>query len=279
MKFLALCAVHNRRDKTIRAVEAVHAGMPSNCSLQMCVVDDGSTDGTASALGERFQEVQVLRGDGSLYWGGAMRKGWDDWCKLQGDFDYLLVFNDDIELDLEAFREFVLSQTVRSRQYRESAVAFVGAFRQPNSVRVSYGGLRLSNRWNPLSFEKVQPTGALEQCDSLNMNLAFISRPALVLTDFLDPIFIHRKGDLDFGLRLQAEGGAVYQSATFIGACPRNVQASTGSRRGLLARLRHARSPKVDPPGTLRHYLERHGGWHWPVLWLAKYIKSAVLPA
>jgi GT2 family glycosyltransferase len=63
------------------------------------VVDDGSTDGTASMLIEMFGEVRVLMGDGSLWWTGATNRGIRHALNEAGEGDALLMINDDVEVD------------------------------------------------------------------------------------------------------------------------------------------------------------------------------------
>lgn len=66
--------VHNRRDITLRCLNHLKETQDWG-NFDVLVVDDGSTDGTSDAIVERFPNVTVLQGDGSLWWGGSIRKG------------------------------------------------------------------------------------------------------------------------------------------------------------------------------------------------------------
>jgi GT2 family glycosyltransferase len=57
------------------------------------VVDDGSTDGSAAAIRDRFPEVIILAGDGNLWWTGAMVQGMQ-YAIAQGA-EYIIWLNDD----------------------------------------------------------------------------------------------------------------------------------------------------------------------------------------
>ena len=74
MKVIALATCHNRREKTLRALASLREQvLPDGTALQVCLVDDGSTDGTGAAVAEQFPEVKLLQGDGQLFWAGGMR--------------------------------------------------------------------------------------------------------------------------------------------------------------------------------------------------------------
>lgn len=65
--------VHNRREFTRECLWALRA--QTNRCFRVLVVDDGSTDGTAEMIGAEFPDVEILRGDGNLWWAGATNAG------------------------------------------------------------------------------------------------------------------------------------------------------------------------------------------------------------
>lgn len=89
-------AVHNRLEHTRRCLAAL--GRQTAAHLTTVVVDDGSTDGTASALAREFPEVVVLPGDGDLWWTGATNRG-VAWALARADEgDFVLTLNNDAVL-------------------------------------------------------------------------------------------------------------------------------------------------------------------------------------
>jgi len=84
--------VHDRREVTRRCLQALRE---QTVSAQVIVVDDGSTDGTGVMLRRDFPEVQLLRGDGTLWWTGATN--WACWWALRraSDDDAIVTLNDD----------------------------------------------------------------------------------------------------------------------------------------------------------------------------------------
>jgi GT2 family glycosyltransferase len=62
-------------------------------------MDDGSTDGTAEAIKKSFPEVQVLEGNGELWWTGAINLALSEFLPLADKEDYFLTLNNDVEFD------------------------------------------------------------------------------------------------------------------------------------------------------------------------------------
>lgn len=68
-----------------------------DCALDIVVVDDGSTDGTAQYLAEQ-PDVQVIHGDGNLWWGGAIDVALQHVFGHAGQDDFVVFLNDDTEV-------------------------------------------------------------------------------------------------------------------------------------------------------------------------------------
>lgn len=274
MKVIALATSHNRKIITLRALASLlQQSLPRDCELEICLVDDGSTDGTAAAVRSEYPDVNIVEGAGDLFWAGGMRYGWEQYVQHQV-FDYLLVFNDDVELYPNAIVKLL---SAASELEADGATAFVvaGAFSNPDTGGTSYGGVVRKSWWHPLRFKKINPGNELQECATSNMNLTLISHKALSLVGFLSPEFVHKAADYDFGLRLSKAGGKVVLASSYVGECHTNPVSGTVYEPGILFRERWRRltSIKGNPPKLRALYYRRHGGRFWFIFWALSYLR------
>jgi len=100
---VAVVPAFNRCDKTLRFLRQFPAIHYPNKRVVIC--DDGSTDNTYQNIQLNFPEVDVLRGNGDLWWSGgtnmAIRKA------LERGADFSLTINDDTIMDPDFLTEMV----------------------------------------------------------------------------------------------------------------------------------------------------------------------------
>jgi GT2 family glycosyltransferase len=273
MKIIALTTCFNRRDMTLRTLDSLYRqALPEGCCLHVCLVDDASGDGTSEAVMSEFPNVTLLRGSGDLFWAGGMRFGWEHFVRQQ-DMDYLLVFNDDVDLCPNAV-ERLLAAAAAVTASGCDIYAITGAFREPETGSIAYGGVVRNSWWHPLRFGKITPTDTLQDCDTLNMNLALINIHALESIGFLSRCFRHAKADYDFGLRLRSAGGRVVLAPGYMGECSTNSMKGTSSEPGLsfIERWHRLTSIKEQDLRERAVYYRKHGGVLWFLYWMMPYV-------
>lgn len=272
-----LMACHNRRDITLRSIDAITAMATASLDVSVILVDDKSTDGTKEAVRSAHPDVTVLDGSGDLFWGGAMHLAFAH--AMERGFDHYLWLNDDTLLAPGALDKLF-------EAYRSAAEALgpetivVGAVSEPGSERLSYGGwrARTAGRW-PItwaSWEKQAPDRERwTECATMNGNCVLI--PACVARRLgnLDPHFRHVGGDLDYGLRATRQGCRIVMAADYVGTCEGNVGLSPWDdpRRTVLGRWRQLLGPKGFPPASWQLFTYRHKGLFWFFPWLAPYVR------
>ena len=109
MRFAALFTCFNRKEKTLEALSNLYTSYKKNgseFSMAVYLTDDGSTDGTYDAVKQKFPEVKLLKGNGSLYWAGGMRNSWNE--AIKKDYDAFLLLNDDTNISENLFQHCLL---------------------------------------------------------------------------------------------------------------------------------------------------------------------------
>jgi len=89
--------VHNRLKKTITCLKSLEKQNIYK-NLRIIIVNDGSNDGTKEHITKNFPQVNIINGDGSLFWGGAIKLGIEYVLKKKKAGDWILILNNDVEL-------------------------------------------------------------------------------------------------------------------------------------------------------------------------------------
>lgn len=92
-----ITAVHNRREITKTFIRNILS--QSYKDIKLVIVDDGSNDGTAEMIKENAPDAVVLKGDGDLWWGGALHMAYKWLVSNAQDADRVMFANDDTHFD------------------------------------------------------------------------------------------------------------------------------------------------------------------------------------
>ena len=272
-------ACHNRRDQTARSLRALFdQDLPKHVRFTAYLADDGSTDGTAEAVAREFPSVNLLMGDGTLYWNGAMRLAMD--AARDRGYDFFTWLNDDTVLVPNALA--VMFDTYYRHQEachglkgRRQESIIVGSTKDPVTGGITYGGVVRSSWWHPVKFQQVPPSDKALPCDTMNGNFVLIPGRVVQAVGGLDPAFRHWAGDFDYGFRARRLGCAIWIAPGYLADCVRNRPDRSWDDGGLpfRERWRRALGPKGMPLWERKVYLRRHGGAFWVIFWLGPYVK------
>ena len=241
MEVAVLLTVRNRREKTLRCLDEVFRQADllrgeGDYVLTVYQVDDVSTDATSEAVRERYPQVRLLSGDGSLYWNQGMRLAWE--TAAADDPDFYCWLNDDTLL-----REGALSVLLETSLFLRHKAIVVGTAMGADGA-LSYGGRTRSNK-------VVEPDPVIPvPCWTFNGNLVLVPRAVWKVLGNLEPLYRHSFGDYDYGVRALKAGVARVVAPGVLADCPRNpgVEPWRSSAYSLRERYAFLFSPKGRPP-------------------------------
>lgn len=271
-RIAVLITCHNRRDMTLKCLEALYANnLPEGVSLHVILVDDGSTDGTGAAVRERFPEVEILLGDGNLYWNRGMHKAFARAMEI--GFDAYLWLNDDTFLYTDSLKNLI--NTWKSLKSLTGADGiYVGSTQDPITGEHSYGGvIHHEKRWR---FRKVPllPRNEPSECSTMCGNCVLIPHGVAKKVGNLDPRFAHAMGDYDYGLRSRKLGLRIFVIPDYAGICRINIgNGFTDRQLSLKSRWKKIMQPKGLPIYSWLIFTRRHGGALWVIRFIWPYLR------
>ena len=228
----ALITVHNRKEKTLQCLERLNKqDLPESNTVDVFLTDDGCTDGTPEAIAEKFPQVNIIRGDGNLFWNRGMYMAWQEAARAK-DYDFYLWLNDDTFL-FEAAINLLVGY---ASEVGDKSI-IVASVKSASSDVVTYGGY--------CNGKLITPDGTLRECDTFNGNCVLVPRYVFNKLGNLDWAYRHAIGDLDYGHRAKRAGLKNYVSPVYLGICEKNhkLPAWARSEVPLCERLKNLYSP------------------------------------
>jgi GT2 family glycosyltransferase len=202
--------VHNRLGFTRKCLGALK--LSTWATIDILVVDDGSTDGTREALLAEYPEVAVLPGDGQLWWTGAMATAIGTLKARFQPGEFVMSVNNDTQVEPSSVSRLIEV----SRAHGRGMVA--AAARTEDGCYVAVGARLPFDRTlgSSLGLCQGEGTGELSVVEADTV----FGRATLIPVEAFDMVGNYRAkefpqywGDSDFSLRARRAG--IRQVVTF----------------------------------------------------------------
>jgi GT2 family glycosyltransferase len=201
--------VHNRLNFTKDCLNSLKK-QKTYSQFNLIVVDDGSTDETRDFLKKNFPEVKILRGNGSLYWGGSINLGVKFVLKICKDQDWVLIVNNDVEFDFNTISVLIDISKKKDRKVLSSALTLNANDKKTiiksgtiveswllNKTNHIFKGLNISqvNNKNPVKVDLLTGRCLLHPIEIFKIAGNYDSKN-----------FLHYGGDDEFSMRVKKYG-------------------------------------------------------------------------
>jgi GT2 family glycosyltransferase len=274
MKVAVLITCFNRKDKTLKCLEALFGqeGLNNDFTLEVFLVDDGSTDGTAALIHKNFPEVNLIEGSGSLFWAGGMRRAWKE--ALKGNYEAYLLLNDDTILFPVALLELLETDIYCSITYKKRGI-YIGSTLETGTSEFSYGGYTLKKSWlNNLS--SVLPSGITPQpCKCANANIMWVSDEVVAQIGIISDRFTHSLADFDYTLSASKNKIPLLVCANYCGTCSNDHKKPwLTSNYSLQERIKYLNNPKFLAYKEYLYYIRKHFPLILPLSFIKLWLKT-----
>lgn len=271
--FAVLLTCFNRKEKTLLCLSSIYRSK-ERCSfkflMDIYLTDDGSMDGTESLVKQTFPEVYVIKGTGSLYWAGGMRKSWNEALKKQ--YDFYLLLNDDTTITENCFEEIIVTHKYSVKSFKTPGI-YIGSVRSPNTNYFTYGGRILVNKWT-YETKKIIPDGTIHSCQFGNANIMCVHQKVVEKIGILSNKYIHKVADFDYTLKATKIGIPVLVCSDYCGYCEINQDLPDNIKMNLKDRIKHLKDPKGIAIKDYLFYMWRFFPWRVPFVFISLWLKT-----
>ena len=218
---------------------AIKTKLSTEALIDIFLVDDCSSDGTAEVISELYPDINVISSGGDLYWNASLYMAWN--TAFKHNFDYYIWLNDDVDL--------VIERVIEVLRFLDDSCISVGSTVSRSTGICTYGCYDTSNKLMAISDVDLYFRGRF------NGNFVVVPKSVFMVLGFNDPKYLHSMGDIDYSHRAVKEGISIKMLAGYIGYCERQPKLNVRIP-GLLARFRNLYHPLCyeNPHNIFRLY-------------------------
>jgi GT2 family glycosyltransferase len=268
-----LLTCFNRHLKTIECLESLYKQDPKpDVNFDIYLVDDSSPDHTGQLIQERFPQVKVIFGNGSLFWVGGMRLAWEE--ALKSGYDGYLLINDDVLMTQTMFASLLETHKYSLEKYKQGGI-YIGSTKDPDTDKLSYGGRTLLNKLTGKSVLKEPDPAKPVECDFAHANILLVMKNVVTKIGILNQNFTQRLADYDYTLKARKNGFPLLISSMYCGICKDDHGKNwLSSEYSLSDRISYLKNPKYLAYEEYLLFMKWHFPYYRPIAFTKLWMKT-----
>jgi GT2 family glycosyltransferase len=271
IKIASLACSYNRKDKTGTFLKSLFAqALPEGYTLDIYLLDDNSTDGTAEFVKKEFPAVKVVEGTGSLYWAGGMRTVWNTALK-NDDYDFFILLNDDVHLFDNAISRLLAAHKLSGFQQN----ILLGTVQDDVKKTISYGGHKMRSKITGYVDTVVPDEKELMEAHVGNANIMLVDKATVDKIGILSKEYIHGLADFDYTLVAIKNDVKVWVAPGYYGYCINDHgKGWLSGKTSLKKRIAYLYSPTGLAYKEYMHYAWKHYPLMLPGVFAKAWLKT-----
>jgi GT2 family glycosyltransferase len=222
MKIAILLTCFNRKEFTLKCLDSLYEALSlskDKLKYSIYLTDDGSTDGTSLAVLETYPNINVLKGNGNLYWAGGMRNSWNE--ALKNQYDGYLLLNDDTFVFENLFLEILKGIDFCKKEFNKNGI-LIGSTQDAITKKLTYGGSNFINKFKG-TYKILEPSANYQDCELGNANIMYVHKDVVDKIGVLSKEYTHGVADYDYTYNAFRSDIPVMILPNFYGYCSTNV--------------------------------------------------------
>jgi GT2 family glycosyltransferase len=194
-KIYIILPVHNRVEITRSFLECLKRQTHNNYHL--ILIDDGCTDTTVEITKKLVPNLDIVKGDGSLWWGGSLHEAYLHLKEKKiYDDDFVLIANDDTR-----FSNDFIETGISLLRDKTKTLLLARAFSEQRSCELDRG---IHINWPLMTFKQAERNDEINCLSTRGLFLK--AKDYLSLDGFLPHKLPHYCSDYEFTIRASRQG-------------------------------------------------------------------------
>lgn len=206
IEIISILPVFNRINETLLCLKNLISLNNNEININVVLIDDGSTDNTSARITSLYPSVNIVYGDGTLWWAGGVNKGFEYVEKCKEEYDYILILNNDTIFNAKTFNELLSVVKNQPKSVCAPVVVDEDSGSVYNAGLIQKGLLKELKPIHRSIFEKNEDV----ICDSVGTRFVLMPSQIILEVGFFDSKkFPHGYSDFDYFLRAKEKGYSI----------------------------------------------------------------------